>query len=542
MSEETKVLVPDIGDFDEVDVIELLVEVGATVAVEDPLVTLESDKATMDIPAPYAGKVLDICVAVGDKVSEGSLLVTLQTTQAEVDMETGESRSAPPQPVPAAGTRSVPSHEEVPPESSNVEHTSAPIEVTIPDIGDFEEVDVIEILVSTGTNVAAEDPLITLESDKATMDIPAPVAGEVVSINVNLGDKVSEGHVFAVIKPSGEIPNVAPPTTAPTQTIPQDAANEPTEPTPKPTRPAQQPSEQSATSRVYASPSVRKFARELGVDLSDVSGSGRKGRILKSDVKGFVKSNIGRGDGLTVPRGPDIDFTKFGEIETVELSKIRRLTGENLHRSWITVPHVTQFDEADITELEDFRQAQLEKAADSGAKLTLMAFLMKACVTVLGKYPDFNASLSPDGQSLIRKKYFNIGMAVNTDAGLLVPVIKNVDQKGLYAIAREIRELAVKARDRKLAPTEMQGACFTLSNLGGIAGTGFTPIVNPPEVAILGISPAIMKPVYIEEEFQPRLMLPLSLSYDHRVIDGVAGAMFTRELSNVLNDIRQILL
>ena len=368
------------------------------------------------------------------------------------------------------------------------------------------------------------------------------MAGEVVSINVNLGDKVSEGHVFAVIKPSGEIPNVAPPTTAPTQTIPQDAANEPTEPTPKPTRPAQQPSEQSATSRVYASPSVRKFARELGVDLSDVSGSGRKGRILKSDVKGFVKSNIGRGDGLTGPRGPDIDFTKFGEIETVELSKIRRLTGENLHRSWITVPHVTQFDEADITELEDFRQAQLEKAADSGAKLTLMAFLMKACVTVLGKYPDFNASLSPDGQSLIRKKYFNIGMAVNTDAGLLVPVIKNVDQKGLYAIAREIRELAVKARDRKLAPTEMQGACFTLSNLGGIAGTGFTPIVNPPEVAILGISPAIMKPVYIEEEFQPRLMLPLSLSYDHRVIDGVAGAMFTRELSNVLNDIRQILL
>ena len=416
------------------------------------------------------------------------------------------------------------------------------MEVAVPDIGDFEEVDVIDILATAGTQIAAEDGLITLESDKATMDIPAPVAGELVEISVKLGDKVSEGRVFAVIKTSGPVaePAISPEPQA--ADLSHDAAHEPTEPTPKPA-PEPAPAESSASkSKVYASPSVRKFARELGVDLAKVAGSGRKARILKTDVKAYVKSNIGRSGGLNVPAAPEIDFSKYGEIETIELSKIRRLTGENLHRSWVTVPHVTQFDEADITELEEFRKSQLDKAADSGAKLTLLAFLMKACVTVLSKFPDFNASLSPDGQNLIRKKYFHIGMAVNTDAGLVVPVIKNVDQKGLYAIAREIRELALKARDRKLLPGEMQGACFTISNLGGIAGTAFTPIVNPPEVAILGISPAAVKPVYVEGEFQPRLMLPLSLSYDHRVIDGVAGAMFTRELSTVLNDIRQILL
>ena len=548
MSEQTKVLVPDIGDFDEVDVIELLVEVGTSVAIEDPLVTLESDKATMDIPAPFAGIVESIAVGVGDKVGEGSLLVVLQTTES-APTDTASGLEAPPTdtPAPEQTTSPVVSSETQAaqtPVTQATELKATPIEVSIPDIGDFDEVDVIDIIVEPGAEVAAEESLITLESDKATMDIPAPVAGEVLSIHVSLGDKVSEGHVFAVIKPKHAAP-ANPDTNTPKaeheQVLPQDVVNEPPNPPPTP-KPSTQKPKSGTASKVYASPSVRKFARELGVNLDEVSGSGRKGRILKSDVKGYVKTNIGRGDGLRISKGPDIDFSKFGEIETVELSKIRRLTGENLHRSWITVPHVTQFDEADITELEDFRQSQLDKAAESGTKLTLLAFLMKACVTVLTKYPDFNASLSPDGQNLIRKKYFNIGMAVNTDAGLLVPVIKNVDQKGLHAIAREIRELALKARDKKIAPTEMQGACFTLSNLGGIAGTGFTPIVNPPEVAILGISPAVMKPVYIDEEFQPRLMLPLSLSYDHRVIDGVAGAMFTRELSNVLNDIRQILL
>ena len=544
MSEQTKVLVPDIGDFDEVDVIELLVEVGTTVAVEDPLVTLESDKATMDIPAPFAGVVESISVSVGDKVAEGSLLVVLQTAEMAATDVVNEEASRPKEPPPPEKPSAPPevNAEPTPTTAATISNTNAePIEVMIPDIGDFEEVDVIDIIVAPGAQVEAEESLITLESDKATMDIPAPVAGEVLSINVGLGDKVSEGHIFAVIKPTNAAPAPAVPAPQNEQVLPQDVVNEPAEPTPTP-EPSSQKAKPSNTAKVYASPSVRKFARELGVSLDEVSGSGRKGRILKSDVKGFVKANIGRGDGLRIAKGPDIDFSKFGEIETVALSKIRRLTGENLHRSWVTVPHVTQFDEADITELEDFRQSQLEKAAESGTKLTLLAFLMKACVTVLNKFPDFNASLSPDGQNLIRKKYFNIGMAVNTDAGLLVPVIKNVDQKGLHAIAREIRELALKARDKKIAPTEMQGACFTLSNLGGIAGTGFTPIVNPPEVAILGISPAVMKPVYIDGEFQPRLMLPLSLSYDHRVIDGVAGAMFTRELSNVLNDIRQILL
>ncbi|MEM7466502.1 MAG: dihydrolipoyllysine-residue acetyltransferase [Pseudomonadota bacterium] len=536
MANETKVLVPDIGDFDDVDVIEILVGAGDAVDLEAPLVTLESDKATMDIPAPLAGVIKQVEVSVGDKVSEGSLLVTIDaagvSTPPEETDETNEStKDTPAKPASENNAAAPPTPKET--------HS---VNVVIPDIGDFEDVDVIEIIASPGALVAAEEPLITLESDKATMDIPAPVAGELLSISVKVGDKVSEGHIFAVIK-AREASETIPTPKAESAPSPlsQDAVNEPSEPSPIPP-PSPAPKTGDTRAKVYASPSVRKFARELGVDLSQVTGSGRKARILKSDVKAHVKSSMSTGGGLNFPKPPEIDFSKFGETETIELTKIRRLTGENLHRSWISIPHVTQFDEADITELDDFRLSQLDKAAESGTKLTLLAFLMKACVTVLTKYPDFNSSLSPDGQSLILKKFFHIGMAVNTEAGLVVPVIKNVDQKGLYAIAREIRELALKARDRKLVPAEMQGACFTLSNLGGIAGTAFTPIINPPEVAILGISPAVTKPMYRDGELQPRLMLPLSLSYDHRVIDGVAGAMFTRELSTVLSDIRQILL
>lgn len=546
MTNDTEVLVPDIGDFDEVDVIDILVAPGTKVELEDPLVTLESDKATMDIPAPFAGKVKSVSVTVGDKVAEGSVLVILATDKADNDNSDQDVAAPDPEPANEPDSQETQNEQVSEPAPTTTTTATAPsaedVQVTIPDIGDFDEVDVIDIIVAPGATVAAEDPLITLESDKATMDIPAPVGGELIEIRVNVGDKVSEGHIFAVIK-SSETPADAPKEIAEPPGLSHDAAQEPVHATPlPPPEPPASPQSGAAKSKVYASPSVRKFARELGVDLVKVTGSGRKARILKTDVKAYVKANIGRSDGFNMPPAPVIDFSKFGEIEQIELTKIRRLTGENLHRSWISIPHVTQFDEADITELEAFRKSQLDKAAESGAKLTLLAFLMKACVTVLTKYPDFNASLSPDGQNLIRKKYFNIGMAVNTDAGLVVPVIKNVDQKGLYAIAREIRELAQKARDRKLLPGEMQGGCFTISNLGGIAGTGFTPIVNPPEVAILGISPASMKPVYIDDAFQPRLMLPLSLSYDHRVIDGVAGAMFTRELSTVLNDIRQILL
>lgn len=556
MSKQKTVLVPDIGDFDEVDVIDILVEVGDEVALEDPLVTLESDKATMDIPAPQAGKIASISVAMGDKVAEGSALVMLEIAEdSALEQATAAPASNRSQTNAASEDTATISEQPTEPTTPTADNFSSPtptanslepVEVAVPDIGDFDVVDVIDIIVTSGAIVAIEDPLITLESDKATMDIPAPIAGEIVSISVIVGDKVSEGHVFAIIKPSEA--RVAPEVSEVVAAKPLDVQSPDLrlDDAPQipdvPAAPTPIGANNSTSKRAYASPSVRKFARELGVELANVNGSGRKNRILKSDVKSFVKQNIGNSGSLNIAKAPSVDFSKFGEIETTDLSKIKRLTGQNLHQSWVSIPHVTQFDEADITELEDFRKTQLENVETTGIKLTLLAFLMKASVSVLKKYPDFNASLSPDGQSLIRKKYFNIGMAVNTELGLVVPVLRDVDKKGLNDIALEIRELALKARDRKLAPADMQGACFTLSNLGGIAGTGFTPIINPPEVAILGISPATIKPVFTNGEFVPKLMLPLSLSYDHRVIDGVGGASFTRELSTILGDIRQLLL
>jgi pyruvate dehydrogenase E2 component (dihydrolipoyllysine-residue acetyltransferase) len=449
---------------------------------------------------------------------------------------------------------------------------SSEIPVTVPDIGDFEDVDVIEILVKVGDMVEIEDPLITLESDKAMMDIPAPRAGRVTNITVAVGDKVSEHSIIATIAPAehGGATDTTIVPDAPSQEPPRpgsgaagtDAADvdrHATEaPTPRhddpvaadggrtPGPPATSGSA-GASPKAYASPSIRKFARELGVDLGLVSGSGRKGRIVKSDVQAFVKSvfNGNRAPaqgGFAYAELPPVDFSKFGPIETRPLTKIKRLTGQNLHRSWVTAPHVTQFDEADITELEAFRKSKLADAEEHGVKLTLLAFLIKAVVVVLKKYPDFNASLSPDGESIVYKAYFNIGIAVNTDRGLVVPVVKGADQKGLYQLAGEIRELGAKARAKRLAPTDMQGACFTISSLGGVGGTAFTPIINVPEVAILGVSRSTMKPVYSNGEFVPRLMLPYALSFDHRVIDGVAGAQFTRHLGVVMGDIRHILL
>ncbi len=428
-------------------------------------------------------------------------------------------------------------------------------DILLPDIGDFDTVDVIEIAVNEGDKVAKEDTLLTLESDKATMDIPSPSAGIIQSIKVSVGDKVAEGTLIAVIESADEQAQDKNETTTTVETVeqPPNAANEPPAPTQESLRPAPQVLETSEvvgasqSARAHASPSIRRFARELGVDLGLVYGTGPKGRILKEDVKAFTKSILTSNKltptgGFAMPETPPVDFSKFGDIETIPLSRIKRLGGQSLHRSWITVPHVTQFDEADITELEEFRKSKIDSAEKQGVKLTLLAFLVKAVVDALQQYPEFNSSLSTDGEHIILKQYFHIGVAVNTDDGLVVPVVRDADKKGLFDIASEIAELGDKARAGNISPRDIQGGCFTISSLGGIGGQHFTPIINIPEVAILGVSRAAMKPVYANGEFVPRLMMPFALSYDHRVIDGVAGAQFTRFLSTVLNDIRHILL
>jgi pyruvate dehydrogenase E2 component (dihydrolipoamide acetyltransferase) len=434
-------------------------------------------------------------------------------------------------------------------------------QIKVPDIGDFKDVDIIEVAVKPGDRVNKEDTLITLESDKATMDIPSPAAGVVKKILVKAGDKVKEGIPILILeetaaqsgtttKKTVSAISVSPPVGANlfAQTVTKPEPTRESAPRPAPaTVTGAQIVGASHSAKAHASPSVRHFARELGVDLGLVYGKGPKGRILKEDVKAFVKSmlsgnKLASQGAFALPEVAPVDFSKFGAIETKPLGRLKRLGGQHLHRSWITVPHVTQFDEADITDLEDFRKLKLEAAQKKNVKLTLITFLVKAVVDVLQQYPEFNASLSPDGENIILKKYFHIGIAVNTDNGLVVPVIRDADQKGLFDIAAELGRLSDKARQGKLTPTEMQGGCFTVSSLGSVGGTGFTPIINAPEVAILGVSRAAVKPVYRDEKLVPRLMLPYALSYDHRVIDGVAGAQFTQHLSTVLGDIRQILL
>ncbi|MEM6998939.1 MAG: dihydrolipoyllysine-residue acetyltransferase [Pseudomonadota bacterium] len=430
------------------------------------------------------------------------------------------------------------------------------IEITLPDIGDFEEIEIIEISVNVGDAVQAEDTLLTLESEKSTMDIPSPHAGEIKEIKVNVGDKVSQGSAIAILLSEETIEKTQTESektkeeTAPQLEVKQETSkiepiNEP-RPAPKIFESSQLVG-QSQSAKAHASPSIRRFARELGVDLGLIYGTGSKGRILKEDVKAFTKSimsgeKLANKGAFSTPEIPPVDFSKFGETETKELTRIKRLTGQALHRSWITVPHVTQFDEADITELEAFRKSKLESAKADGVKLTLVTFLVKAAVVALQKFPEFNSSIDPSGDKLILKKYFNIGVAVNTDNGLVVPVIRDVDKKGLFDIAREIIELSNKAREGNIPPKDLQGGCFTISSLGGIGGKQFTPIVNAPEVAILGVSRATMQPVYNNGEFVPRLIMPFALSYDHRVIDGVAGAQFTQYLNTILTDIRHILL
>ncbi len=422
-------------------------------------------------------------------------------------------------------------------------------EIFVPNIGDFDEVEVIEILVAEGDTVAAEDSLISVESDKASMEIPSPEAGVVKALKVNIGDKVSEGSLILLLEPSAE--GDAPPAPAPEP----EAAAEPPAPAPakaappKPAAAAPRPSptakiDEASFAKAYATPSVRKFARELGVDLGKVDGTGRKGRITKEDVQSFVKRTLSQpaGSGLGVAPMPEIDFSKWGEVETQPLSKINKLTGQFLHRNWVTIPHVTQFDEADITDMEAFRKGLAADYKEKGIRITPLVFLMKAIVSAMKEYPRFNSSLDSSGENLILKHYYNVGIAIDTPDGLVVPVVQNVDRKSIVDLAVELGEISVKAREKRLKPADMQGGSITISSLGGIGGTNFTPIVNAPEVAILGVSRSKMQPVWNGSEFEPRLMLPLSLSYDHRVIDGADGARFTSFLSRVLSDTRRLLL
>lgn len=525
-----EIKVPNIGGASDVEVIEVLVSPGDKVKKEDSLITLESDKASMEIPSPDEGTVEKINVKVGDKVSEGSLIIVLKTEEAEA---TPTEKSEQPKVV--AETKKI---EQAPAKSSEPKE----LKVTIPDIGDAKDVEVIEVLVKPGSQVQKEESLITLEGEKATMEIPSPYAGEIKSISLKVGDKVSKGDEILTMMAIAEG---------------EESKVKEQEPTKKETQPAaEQKSSQQKSERVveeavvsgegvHAGPGVRRIAREFGVDLTKVKGTGPKNRILKEDLQQYVKNALREGPsggGLQIPKMPDIDFSKFGKIEEIPLSKIKKLTGINVHRSWVTIPHVTQFGLADITELEAFRNENKSFAEQQGVKLTPLVFIMKAVVAALKEFPHFNASLDSKGEKLILKKYYNLGIAVDTPNGLVVPVVRDADQKGMIEIAKELADTSHKAREKGLSITEMSGSSFTISSLGGIGGTSFTPIINAPDVAILGVSKASMMPQYVNGQFVPRLMLPLSLSYDHRVIDGADGARFIVYLTNYLSDTRTLLL
>jgi len=525
----SQVVVPDIGDFKEVEVIEVLVKPGDAVSKEQSLITLESDKATMEIPSPADGVVQSIKLKVGDKVSKGSLILELD---AKEKAARAPERARVPEKA-AAGTN------------------GDSVTVPVPDIGDFKEVEVIEVLVKPGDAVAKDQSLVTLESDKATMEIPSPGAGTVKELRLKVGDKVSKGSPILVLASS---PGVAAPASKPAEAPRAAAAKAPPAAAPV-ARPVPREPQEAAGSKPHASPSVRKFARELGVDLSQVSGGGPKGRILHEDVQAFVKGFLSSkatstpaarpGGGslpFNLPAWPEVDFAKFGPVETKPLSRIQKLSGPYLHRNWISIPHVTQFDEADITDLEAFRKAQTAETEKQGFKLTMLAFLIKASVTALKQFAQFNSSLDKSGDSLIIKKYFHIGVAVDTPGGLVVPVVRDADRKGVFDVAKELGEISKLARDGKLKAGDMQGGTFSISSLGGIGGTAFTPIINAPEVAILGVSRSAIRPVWNGKDFAPRLMLPLSLSYDHRVIDGATAARFSAYLVSVLSDIRKSIL
>ncbi|EGR4286175.1 pyruvate dehydrogenase complex dihydrolipoyllysine-residue acetyltransferase [Vibrio cholerae] len=526
-----EVQVPDIGG-DEVEVTEIMVKVGDVVAEEQSLITVEGDKASMEVPAPFAGTVKEIKIAAGDKVSTGSLIMVFEVA--------GAAPVAAPVQAAAPAAAAAPA-------------VAALKEVQVPDIGG-DEVTVTEIMVNVGDSISEEQSLITVEGDKASMEVPAPFAGTLKEIKVAAGDKVKTGSLIMVFEVAGAAPVAAPVQAA----APAPAAAPAQAATPASAAPATSGEFQENHEYSHASPVVRRLAREFGVNLAKVKGSGRKNRILKEDVQNYVKEALkrlesgaqatasGKGDGaaLGLLPWPKVDFSKFGDTEVQPLSRIKKISGANLHRNWVMIPHVTQWDNADITELEKFRQEQnaMEAKRDTGMKITPLVFIMKAAAKALEAFPAFNSSLSDDGESLILKKYVNIGIAVDTPNGLVVPVFKDVNKKGIYELSKELAEVSKKARGGKLTAADMQGGCFTISSLGGIGGTAFTPIVNAPEVAILGVSKSEMKPVWNGKEFAPRLQLPLSLSYDHRVIDGAEGARFITYLNECLSDIRRLVL
>lgn len=526
MADDKKIKIPDIGGATDVDVIEIMVKAGDQIKKDQSIIMLESDKASMEIPSPAAGTVESVSIRVGDKVSEGDVILTLR---AENTPEPIESTKKEPEPKP----------EPVVIPETKVETQS--IEVKVPDIGGATDVDVIEIMVSPGQHITKEQSVITLEGDKATMDIPAPASGLVESVSLKVGDKVSQGTLILKMKSSEPTVLVQTPVSEVTQTE-EKVLSAPV----KEDRPLPNPvSNVTSEALVFAGPSVRRLAREFGVDLSQVKGSGRKARLTKEDIQAYVKAQLSAkpsAGGFSLPTAPVIDFSKFGAIETKPLNKIKRLTGVNVHRSWVTIPHVTQFDEADITDLEAFRKAESQSSKETAYKLTILAFVVKVAAKALKAFPQFNASLDASGENLIYKQYCHIGIAVETPNGLVVPVIKDADKLSIGEIALEMSRLSQKARDKGLSPADMSGGCFTISSLGGIGGTAFTPIVNAPEVAILGLSRSSIKPVFDQDMFKPRLMLPLSLSYDHRVIDGAEAARFTRYIADSLADIRRILL
>ncbi|KPY74696.1 Dihydrolipoamide acetyltransferase [Pseudomonas syringae pv. syringae] len=542
--------VPDIGN-GEGEVIELMVKVGDRIEADQSVLTLESDKASMEIPAPKAGVIKTMKVKLGDRLKEGDELFELEVE--------GEAAAAP---APAAEPAAAPAAAEKPAEAAPAPAAAAEPapaasasvqDIHVPDIGSSGKAKIIELMVKVGDSIQADQSLITLESDKASMEIPSPAAGVVESIEVKLDQEVGTGDLILKLKVEGAAPAAAP---APAASAPAaaPAKAEAAAPAPK-AEAAPAPAASAAPAKdgakVHAGPAVRQLAREFGVELSAVSATGPHGRVLKEDVQAYVKTMMqkakeapagGASGGSGIPPIPEVDFSRFGEIEEVPMTRLMQLGASGLHRSWLNIPHVTQFDQADITDLEAFRVAQKGAAEKAGVKLTVLPLLLKSCAHLLKELPDFNASLAPSGKAVIRKKYVHIGFAVDTPDGLLVPVIRDVDQKSLLQLAAEAAALAEKARNKKLTANDMQGACFTISSLGHIGGTGFTPIVNAPEVAILGVSKATIQPVWDGKAFQPKLMLPLSLSYDHRVINGAAAARFTKRLSELLADIRTILL
>lgn len=553
-----KILVPDVGG-EEVEIIEICVAVGDTLEADEGIVTVETDKASMDIPAPFAGTLASLSVAVGDKIKEGDVI-------GEIDSASDESQVSSDKATPAVAEVAQDTPTATPVAEAPVANTtsaSSVIEIAVPDIGEDGEVDVIEVLVSVGDSIEEEDGLITLETDKATMDVPSTHAGTVKEVFINVGDKVKQGSIVIKLETSGGAPVDAPAKAEPVAVSAQVVA-----PTPAPakvaptTAPTSSPvphhpqAGKVSKGAIYTSPSIRRIAREFGVDLTLVKGTGNKDRILKEDVQSYVKyelsrpkanagSSVAAGEGgLQVVSAKAIDFSKFGEIETKALSRIQKISGPFLHRNWVTIPHVTQFDEADITNVEAFRKEQnvVCEKQKLGFKITPLVFILKAAADALRTFPIFCSSLSEDGENLIMKKYIHIGVAVDTPNGLVVPVVRDVDQKGIHQLSRELLEISIKARDGKLKAADMQGGCFTISSLGGIGGTAFTPIVNAPEVAILGVSKSEMKPKWNGSEFEPKLMLPLSLSYDHRVIDGALAARFTVHLAGVMSDIRKLIL